>query len=108
MMPVPEPVRSLTDRVLVRGLAREDRRSWWRYRSADSLGALMLGCLALAGYLCSVLPVYYGVLAMVGVFFAFQLRKLRGPVPPQTAFALFKQHIWAGTAILFGMWLSLG
>jgi 4-hydroxybenzoate polyprenyltransferase len=68
----------------------------------------MLGCLALAGYLCSELPVYYGVLTMVGVFFAFQLRKLRGPVPPQTAFALFKQHIWAGTAILFGMWAGLG
>jgi 4-hydroxybenzoate polyprenyltransferase len=68
----------------------------------------MLGCLAFAGYLCSELPVYYGVLAMVGVFFASQLRKLRGPVPPQTAFALFKQHIWAGTAILFGMWAGLG
>ena len=70
--------------------------------------AAMLGCLALAGYLCSELPVYYGVLTMVGVFFALQLRKLRGPVPPQTAFALFKQHIWAGTAILFGMWAGLG
>jgi 4-hydroxybenzoate polyprenyltransferase len=70
--------------------------------------AAMLGCLALAGYLCSELPVYYGVLAMVGVFFAFQLQKLRGPIPPQTAFALFTQHIWAGTAILFGMWAGLG
>ena len=69
--------------------------------------AAMLGCLAFAGYLCSVLPVYYGVLAMVGVFFALQLRKLRRPVPPQTAFALFKQHIWAGTVILFGMWAAL-
>lgn len=70
--------------------------------------AAMLGCLALAGYLCSMLPVYYGVLAVVGVFFAFQLQKLRGPVSPQTAFALFKQHIWAGTLILFGMWAGLG
>jgi 4-hydroxybenzoate polyprenyltransferase len=69
--------------------------------------AAMLGCLAVAGYLCSVLPVYYGVLAMVGVFFTSQLRKLREPVPPQTAFALFKQHIWAGTAILFGLWAAL-
>lgn len=70
--------------------------------------AAMLACLGFAGYLCSVSPVYYGVLAMVGGFFAFQVQKLRGSVPPQTAFALFKQHVWAGTVILFGMWAGLG
>jgi 4-hydroxybenzoate polyprenyltransferase len=69
--------------------------------------AAMVGCLTLAGYWCSVSPMYYGVLVLVGVFFAFQVKQLRGPIPPHRAFALFKQHIWAGTVILFGIWAGL-
>ena len=70
--------------------------------------AAMLVLLGFAGYWCSVQPFYYVVLAFVGVFFAFQVKTLRGPISPPTAFALFKQHIWAGTVILFGMWVSVG
>ncbi len=69
--------------------------------------AAMLGLLGLAGYLSTVRPVYYGVLAVVGLWFVFQVLKLRGPVPPDVAFALFKQHVWAGTVILLGIWAGV-
>lgn len=69
--------------------------------------AAALGLLGLAGYLSAVRPVYYGVLAVVGLGFVFQVLKLRGPVPPDVAFALFKQHVWAGTAILLGIWAGV-
>jgi 4-hydroxybenzoate polyprenyltransferase len=67
----------------------------------------MLVLLGLAGYWCSVQPLYYVVLASVGIFFGFQVKKLREPVPPSAAFVLFKQHVWAGTVILLGMWASV-
>ncbi len=69
--------------------------------------AAMLGLLGLAGYLSAVRPLCYGVLAVVGLCFVFQVLRLRGPVPPDIAFALFKQHVWAGTVILLGIWASV-
>ena len=68
---------------------------------------VMLALLGLAGYLYAVRPLYYGVLAVVGLGFVFQVLRLRGPVPSDIAFALFKQHIWAGTVILLGIWASV-
>jgi 4-hydroxybenzoate polyprenyltransferase len=69
--------------------------------------AAALVLLGLAGYLSSVRPLYYGILAVVGLWFVFQVVKLRGPVSPEVAFALFKQHVWAGTIILLGIWACL-
>jgi 4-hydroxybenzoate polyprenyltransferase len=69
--------------------------------------AAMLLLLGFAGYWCSVQPLYYVVLASVGIFFGLQVRKLLETVPPSVAFTLFKQHVWAGTVILFGMWASV-
>jgi 4-hydroxybenzoate polyprenyltransferase len=69
--------------------------------------AAMLLLLGFAGYWCSVQPLYYVVLASVGIFFGLQVRKLLETVPPCAAFTLFKQHVWAGTVILFGMWASV-
>ncbi|MEX5218953.1 MAG: 4-hydroxybenzoate octaprenyltransferase [Nitrospiraceae bacterium] len=69
--------------------------------------AAMLVLLGFAGYWCSVQPFYYVVLGSVGIFFGLQVRKLLGTVPPSAAFTLFKQHVWAGTVILFGMWASV-
>ncbi|MET0517030.1 MAG: 4-hydroxybenzoate octaprenyltransferase [Nitrospiraceae bacterium] len=67
----------------------------------------MLGLLSLAGYLCAVRPLYYGILAVVGLCFVVQVLRLRRPIPPDVAFALFKQHVWAGTIILLGIWASV-
>jgi 4-hydroxybenzoate polyprenyltransferase len=69
--------------------------------------AAMLFFLGLAGYWCSVQPLYYGVLTTVGMFFVFQVLQLRGAVTPRTALALFKQHVWVGTVILLGMWAGM-
>jgi 4-hydroxybenzoate polyprenyltransferase len=69
--------------------------------------ALTLALLAEAGLLAGAGTFFY--LALVGVagFFARQVRELRSGVSPQRAFQLFKQHIWAGVAILAGLWVGL-
>jgi 4-hydroxybenzoate polyprenyltransferase len=70
--------------------------------------ALMLALLAEAGLLAGAGTLFYVALVGVAGFFARQVRELHsGGVSPQRAFQLFKQHIWAGTAILAGLWLSL-
>lgn len=65
--------------------------------------ATMLLLLAIGAGMAGIGAVAYGVLTAVGVFFAKQVSELRGPVSPQRAFALFRQHAWAGTAILAGL-----
>ncbi len=70
-----------------------------------TLGAT-LTLLALAGRLAELGMAYYGVLAVVGGFFARQTFLLRGSITPPDAFALFKQHVWVGWAVLAGMWLG--
>lgn len=68
-----------------------------------ALGGMLL-LLGLAGWLLGLGTVFYGMLAAVGGFFSQQVRTLRGSVSPALAFAMFKQHIWAGVAILAGIW----
>lgn len=63
----------------------------------------MLTLLGLTGWLVGLGPVFYGTLAAVGGFLSQQVWKLRGPVCPVLAFAMFKQHIWIGWAILAGI-----
>ena len=67
---------------------------------------VMLTLLVIAGWLTGLGLIYYGVLAVVGGFFARQMVMLRGPITPPEAFALFKQHVWVGWAVLTGMWLG--
>ena len=47
---------------------------------------------------------YYLVLALLGGLFWWQVRRLKDPVPPHTAFILFHQHVYAEVAILLGIW----
>jgi len=70
-----------------------------------ALGGMLL-LLGLAGWLLGLGTVFYGMLAAVGGFFSQQVRTLRGAVSPAFALAMFKQHIWAGIAILIGLWLG--
>jgi 4-hydroxybenzoate polyprenyltransferase len=70
-----------------------------------ALGGMLL-LLGLAGWLTDVGAGFYGILAAVGGFFSQQVLRLRSPVSPALAFAMFKQHTWAGTAILAGIWLG--
>jgi 4-hydroxybenzoate polyprenyltransferase len=65
--------------------------------------ATMLLLLAIGAGMAGIGAVAYGVLTAVGVFFAKQVSELRRPVSPQRAFELFRQHAWAGTAILAGL-----
>lgn len=66
-----------------------------------SLGGMLL-LLMLAGWLAGLGPGFYLSLVGVGAVLISQVRKLRSQVPPAVAFALFKQHIWIGWAILAG------
>ena len=66
----------------------------------------MLVLLGLAGWLWGVGPVFYAMLAAVAGFFSLQIARLRRQVLPALAFAMFQHHIWAGTAILIGIWLG--
>lgn len=66
--------------------------------------SLMLGCLALSGFLIGLGPVFYGTLAAVGGFLSQQVIAVRKKVEAERAFALFRQHVWVGWAILGGIW----
>ncbi len=64
----------------------------------------MIVLLGLVGWLMDLGVVFYGMLAAVGGFFSQQVLRLRGDVSPGLAFTMFRQHIWAGAAILAGIW----
>lgn len=65
---------------------------------------VMLTLLGLSGWLVGAGPAFFGMLAAVAGFLSQQVWALRGTVPPATALALFKQHVWVGWAILVGIW----
>lgn len=64
----------------------------------------MLVCLGMAGWLSRVGPVFYLALAAIAGFLSRQVLRLRTHVPPGLAFAMFKQHVWVGMAVLAGIW----
>ena len=64
----------------------------------------MVVCLVSAGQGSGLRMEYYLVLALLGGLFWWQVRRLRRPVPPHTAFRLFHQHVYAGVVILLGIW----
>ena len=68
--------------------------------------ALMLVCLAAAGWILMLSPIFYVVLIITGWFFGHQTLRLRREVSPTESFAMFKQHVWIGLAILAGSWLG--
>jgi 4-hydroxybenzoate polyprenyltransferase len=67
---------------------------------------VMVLCLGLTGWMMELNPAFYGMLAAVLGFFTQQVMRLRRPVPPALAFSMFRHHVWAGAAILAGMWLG--
>jgi 4-hydroxybenzoate polyprenyltransferase len=66
----------------------------------------MLIMLGLTGWIVSLGPGYYAMLAVVGGFFTRQVWTLRGSVSPARAFSMFQQHVWVGWAILAGIWVG--
>ncbi len=68
-----------------------------------ALGGMLI-FLLMAGTQEGLGPIYYGVLAGTAGFFSHQVWRLRQDLLPPEAFSLFRQHIWAGSAILVGIW----
>ncbi len=64
---------------------------------------LMLAFLVAAGWFAQLGWPYYGGLLGVTVFFLFQIDRLRRPIAPTQAFAMFRQHVWVGVTILIGI-----
>jgi len=63
----------------------------------------MLLLLGLAGWLTHIGGIYYGALAAIGAWCLKQALQLRKAVPTPTAFRMFQQHVWIGTAVFIGM-----
>lgn len=66
----------------------------------------MVGCLIMAGQLSGLGPGYYVILALLGGMFLRQVRRLRVPLAPHEAFAMFYQHVYVGAAILMALWIG--
>jgi 4-hydroxybenzoate polyprenyltransferase len=69
--------------------------------------SIMLACLTAAGWFAQLRWPYYAALVGVSVFFILQVIRLRRPMTPTRAFAMFRAHIWAGAAILLGLLVGL-
>jgi 4-hydroxybenzoate polyprenyltransferase len=65
--------------------------------------ATMLALLTITGWLNQLQWPFYCMLLGVGLFFIKQVRHLQQPISPALAFAMFRNHIWAGVAILLGL-----
>lgn len=74
-----------------------------------AVGLFLMGmvlCLVAAGQLSGLWMGYYLILALPVGIFLWQVRRLQTAVTPQVAFVMFKQHIYAGVAILVGIWIG--
>ncbi|ALA57178.1 4-hydroxybenzoate octaprenyltransferase [Nitrospira moscoviensis] len=65
--------------------------------------AVMLLFLGAAGRLSDIGWPYYVALSGTALFFAAQSLRLRRPVDPSHAFAMFRAHVWCGVAVLAGL-----
>lgn len=74
--------------------------TWW---IVGLMLLAMLTLLGLAGAKPTIGVSYYAVLGAVGVFFLRQTWRLRTPVSAPEAFHMFRQHVWAGSAVLMGL-----
>jgi 4-hydroxybenzoate polyprenyltransferase len=79
----------------------------WTWLAVAVALAAMLALLGETGHLVNAGTFLYVALLGVAVLFARQIRELRGGIEPARAFALFKQHLWAGGIILIGFWAGL-
>lgn len=78
---------------------------WFGAQVKKAVGAVlmtMLLLLGVAGWLVRIGWGYHAMLAAVAIFFSWQIAGLRHDLAPDRAFALFRQHVWAGSAILVG------
>jgi 4-hydroxybenzoate polyprenyltransferase len=75
-------------------------RAWIAVGTACLLMLLLLGT---AGLMTQSGWAFYVVLLGVGAYFSRQVARLKSPLKPETAFAMFQAHVWAGTAILAGV-----
>lgn len=64
----------------------------------------MLGLLAIAGWLEHLNVLFYGGLAGLAGFLSQQAWRLRRPVTPPEALAMFKHHVGVGLVVLIGIW----
>ncbi|MDQ1290729.1 MAG: 4-hydroxybenzoate polyprenyltransferase [Nitrospirota bacterium] len=64
---------------------------------------VMLALLGTAGLQTGIGWPYFLMLGAVSVFFAMQIRTLRGAVTPSQAFQMFQAHVWVGLAIFAGL-----
>ncbi|TLY45350.1 MAG: 4-hydroxybenzoate octaprenyltransferase [Nitrospirae bacterium] len=76
----------------------------WAWVAVGSALSSMVAVLGLVGLATGLAWPFYVTLLLTGVLFAWQARRIKHPVAPAQAFALFKQHVWAGALILLGIW----
>lgn len=79
----------------------------YTWLGVGAASAMMLVCLALAGWLVGLGSIFYGVLAGTAGFLTQQVFRLRNDVSPTESFSMFKQHVWVGLAILCGIVLGV-
>jgi 4-hydroxybenzoate polyprenyltransferase len=68
---------------------------------------IMLACLTAAGWFAQLRWPYFAAILGVSVLFILQVMRLRRPITPTQAFAMFRVHVWAGVAILLGLLVGL-
>jgi 4-hydroxybenzoate polyprenyltransferase len=66
----------------------------------------MVVCLMTAGWLAGLRMEYYLTLTLVAGLFLLQVRRLREPITQHAAFLMFHQHVYAGIAVLLGIWIG--
>src|SRR5207249_3742450 len=79
----------------------------WAWVAVGSALSVMVAVLVPVGLTTGLAWPFYVTLFLTGVLFAWQVRRIKRPVAPAQAFALFKQHIWAGALILAGFWTGV-
>ena len=76
----------------------------WLGVGSSLIGMLIL--LGMAGYRENLNFLFYGILVGVAGFFIRQVVLLRKGHDPARAFVMFREHVYAGLAILTGIWLG--
>ena len=79
----------------------------WTWAAVGSALSAMVVVLGLVGLATGLAWPFYVTLLLTGVQFTWQVRRIRHPLAPAQAFALFKQHVWAGALILLGIWSGI-
>jgi 4-hydroxybenzoate polyprenyltransferase len=78
-------------------------RTWLAVGITFGTALVLLG---VAAWLMKIGTVFYAVLLAGAGFGLYQVFRLRGPVSPELALRLFRQHVWIGWIILAGLWLG--